>query len=909
MLILKIKKIRPLKNLLSSRLFQLGCVSVFIFLLAPPAYAEEANTPTMISLATMLFYILNLVINAIAGLATAMDLIFSVEITGINGQSIQVVQTTWALVRNFSNMFFILGLIIMAFATIFDVSRYNFRTLIVRFLIVALLINFSLTIGETIIDWTQSLSSVFLTAMGSYGNLLGGPLDPAMLLGEPSGILGSIRPFLYRLGGVSGAAGVFLTFAADSNLFAQVTQMFFSIILGSIIAFSLLVGVIFTAIRIPILWALLILAPAAWVCSIFPPLADANRNWWKHFLGWNFFLPIYLFFLYVGMLFLQAQSNITTPILPAGATDPLTGLGFSFQTIFFYGFVAMFMISGVKFAMKGGQYFGTSGVAAAIWAKGRATARYAGALPYRGVSAGVGAAWRGTGAEGVYKDTKQTFKEQGFAGFEATEKTLGKLYQGQQGRDKAAAWLGEKTGLAPGLAEKQLARNIDLEKAKLKERRVGEVELRTMIRTSKNPEQKIAAMQRLQEEFNKSPDSSQVLDLVKSLGTSIKTEVGAKTLRQIKWSDMTADELNVLLADPAMSDPNIQTLIYNALIEKRRIKPNQFNIAIDRASLSGAQRANMVVKARELMSEDMSSSERNALFETLMGLRKDLATGAFVHSATEQARIQSDNKDAIREVLRIRAQKKDSFFNDAAGNPVQSTLHNYAQTYFENPSERRKFLEDVSKKHASSAARTMLDQKLAKDDSGQIIARTGYTDPITGSILTSDEAEKAVTKQVFQKLNLEEKLTQSKAQLAEPILSEVASEEMSRNSSSMQSWVSHDKYQTFNVNTGGRIEKQARDAIFQRQFLRPFMDQVHKLRAEISELEAGQTTPAALKPNELSIVKKALQDNNVGRLRSLRGSYEEMCTKYNMIDSIVIAQNNKMDSIIKRFRDKIASIN
>src|SRR3989344_542465 len=225
MLILKIKKIRPLKNLLSSRLFQLGCVSVFIFLLAPPAYAEEANTPTMISLATMLFYILNLVINAIAGLATAMDLIFSVEITGINGQSIQVVQTTWALVRNFSNMFFILGLIIMAFATIFDVSRYNFRTLIVRFLIVALLINFSLTIGETIIDWTQSLSSVFLTAMGSYGNLLGGPLDPAMLLGEPSGILGSIRPFLYRLGGVSGAAGVFLTFAADSNLFAQVTQM------------------------------------------------------------------------------------------------------------------------------------------------------------------------------------------------------------------------------------------------------------------------------------------------------------------------------------------------------------------------------------------------------------------------------------------------------------------------------------------------------------------------------------------------------------------------------------------------------------------------------------------------------------------------------------------------------------
>ena len=625
---------------------------IFVFgllLLLPQKVAMAADRFDMAAIATMLYFILNLVIDSMTGLAQILDTIFSIGVTDSSGNPLAAVLTTWALVRNFSNMFFIVGLIVMAFATIFDVSKYNFRALIVRFLIMALLINFSLVIGTTIIDWTQSLSSVFLTAMGSYGNLLGGALEPAQLLGEPSSNNAvALRPFFAKLGGIIGTAGVFATFAVDNTTWNQISVMFFSIILGSIITFSLLVGVVFTAIRIPILWGLLILAPGAWVCSIFPPLADANRKWWKYFLGWNFFLPIYLFFLYTGLLFLQSQGKIIEAM--KAPTTGIPGIGFTFQTMFFYAFVGLFMIYGVKFAMTNSLAAGAGSVAGAIWAKGRATARYAGSTP-----------WRMSGAADVYKDIRTRFKEQGFAGFEATEKTLGKLYQGQQGRDKAAAWLGEKTGLAPGLAEKQLARNIDLEKAKLKERRVGEVELRTMIRTSKNPEQKIAAMQRLQEEFNKSPDSSQVLDLVKSLGTSIKTEVGAKTLRQIKWSDMTADELNVLLADPAMSDPNIQTLIYNALIEKRRIKPNQFNIAIDRASLSGAQRANMVVKARELMSEDMSSSERNALFETLMGLRKDLATGAFVHSATEQARIQSDNKDAIREVLRIRAQKKDSF--------------------------------------------------------------------------------------------------------------------------------------------------------------------------------------------------------------------------------------------------------
>ncbi|MBI2064941.1 MAG: hypothetical protein HYT62_02720 [Candidatus Yanofskybacteria bacterium] len=880
------------------RLLAYAYVLILVFLvLAPGRIVMAADALDRAAIATPLYFILSVVIDSMSGLAGVLDRIFSIGINDSSGNPLQVVQTTWSLVRNFSNMFFIVGLVIMAFATIFDVSKYNFRTMIVRFLIAALLVNFSLVIGTTIIDWTQSLSGVFLTAMGSYGNFLGGALSPEQLLGEPSTIAGNLRPLFAKMGGSIGAIGVLGTLAFDQITWLQVGAMFFSIILGSVIVFSLLIAVIFSAIRIPILWGLLILAPAAWVLSIFPPLANANRNWWKHFLGWNFFLPIYLFFLYVGLLFLQAQQQIITS---TGIDNtPIPGLGFPIQTIFFYGFVAVFMISGVKFSMHNGLAAGAGVAAGAIWAKGQATARYAGSAP-----------WRMSGAADVYKETKQKFKEQGFAGFEATEKNLGKLYRGQRGRDEAAAWLGEKTGLAPGMAEKQMARNIDLEKAKLKERKVGEAELRTMIADEKDPAQKIAAMQRLQEEFNKFPEADQVLELVRSLGPSVKTELGAKTLKQIKWSDMATEGLNTLLADPAMSDPNIQTLIYNALIEKRRVRPDQFNVAIDRSSLSGSQRANSIAKARELISEDMSSGERNALFETLMGLQKD-STGAFRHSAAEQARLKSENKDAIREILKIRAQKKDSFFdNETTGNPEdQAILNNYVATYFDSTSEKKKFLEDVSRKYAYSAAMTLLDQGLVKDDSGNTIARAGYTNPLTGSIMTSDEAEKLITKQTFQKLNLEEKLTQSKAQLAKPILSEVASEEMSRNSASMQNFVSHDKYQIFNVNTGGEIEKKARRVIFHREFLGPFMDQVSKLKSEIAKIQANQSaTPPALTPSQLLSKKKALQDTYLARLRSLRGEYERMCTRYNMVDSTVTAQFNGMDKRIKRLEDEVIKL-
>src|SRR3989344_3450066 len=89
-------------------------------------------------------------------------------------QDITIVQTSWTVFRDFANMFFILILVIIAFATIFDVQRYNWRGLMAKFLIAALLIHFSLVISQFIINVSTTLSNVMLNQFSDITNNLAG---------------------------------------------------------------------------------------------------------------------------------------------------------------------------------------------------------------------------------------------------------------------------------------------------------------------------------------------------------------------------------------------------------------------------------------------------------------------------------------------------------------------------------------------------------------------------------------------------------------------------------------------------------------------------------------------------------------------------------------------------------------
>ncbi|HBH46986.1 MAG TPA: hypothetical protein DDX47_06550, partial [Candidatus Jacksonbacteria bacterium] len=69
----------------------------------------------------------------------------------------EAVDKTWQIVRDLSNLFFIIVLMAIAFSTMLKLEAYKWQRLLPKLLMVAILINFSKTIAFMILDIGQVL--------------------------------------------------------------------------------------------------------------------------------------------------------------------------------------------------------------------------------------------------------------------------------------------------------------------------------------------------------------------------------------------------------------------------------------------------------------------------------------------------------------------------------------------------------------------------------------------------------------------------------------------------------------------------------------------------------------------------------------------------------------------------------
>lgn len=379
----------------------------------------------------LLFIMFSAVGQIISLLATGLYQIINMPIYPDGGTA--VISESWKIMRDFANMFFIVALIMMAFATIFDVlpgaAKYNARALFGRFLLTALLINFSLVLGVMIIQSTQVLSNTFLISIGDMSSRLGQGLVNSIPI-KPADI--SANQFANAL---------------DSTVFGTIITLIFSIVLLFTFAFSLLTAFLFAVIRIPILWALLIVSPIAWIMNIFPAGQGMFKKWWSMFIGWNMFLPIFLFFLYFGLYFLQNQGDVISKIATQTANQPLGGTSFTFQILFFYILSGVFLIGGTIVAMKAAMFSGTGVVQVAGWSRGVAARR-------------LGLTQAGLAARGRLEE----IQKEGLPG------RLGKLYGGEAGTARDTARfrdiIGGITGGKTGEADRQLIADVGRNKKK-----------------------------------------------------------------------------------------------------------------------------------------------------------------------------------------------------------------------------------------------------------------------------------------------------------------------------------------------------------------------------------------------------------------------------------------------------------
>lgn len=219
-----------------------------------------------------------------------------------------VIIQEWVFIRNFSNIFFIATMIIVGIGTILNQEGYSLKKVLPRFVIAALLVNFSLAISQAILGIADTFQSQFLPV--AQNSTVIDNLAYDMMNGPLKALTGS-----------------------NANGFTGTTAILITMLIYFLVALvALCVFVAFTAylvIRIVALWLLLMTSPLAYSLSVVPikQFRAAASQWWNLFFRYAFFTPIIALALHICALFAVAQASFVASganTATASATDTVT---------------------------------------------------------------------------------------------------------------------------------------------------------------------------------------------------------------------------------------------------------------------------------------------------------------------------------------------------------------------------------------------------------------------------------------------------------------------------------------------------------------------------------------------------------------------------------------------------------
>ncbi|OGI77251.1 hypothetical protein A3B85_02205 [Candidatus Nomurabacteria bacterium RIFCSPHIGHO2_02_FULL_37_13] len=273
------------------------------------------------------------------------------------------VGNAWAVVRDFSNIFFILILLYIGVKIILGLGGSGVKKMITYVIIMAMLINFSMFFTKVVIDTSNILALVFYNKISVTTEKDGKMIDPnyisvlskdrdrdisggmmgyfnptkiltqeffdnfreetytfsvksALLATGTGAIAGNLIPIPgvgAGIGAVVGLAGYALS--GFANAIPLSISAGFIIIAGSIIIFAtyafFIAGLAFLS-RLIELWILIIFSPFAFMSLAVPKLASIEYIGWdawsKRLLAVSFMAPIFMFFMY--LIFMIIKSNI-----------------------------------------------------------------------------------------------------------------------------------------------------------------------------------------------------------------------------------------------------------------------------------------------------------------------------------------------------------------------------------------------------------------------------------------------------------------------------------------------------------------------------------------------------------------------------------------------------------------------
>lgn len=214
--------------------------------------------------------------------------------TGI-GSSVDIL---WVSVRDIFNITFIFGLVFIGFKMILSSDDPSTRRWLVSLIMAAILVNFSLLITKTVVDF----SNIVATQIAQ-----GFPLDKS---GDISVSFGFMDTF-----GIQGILNQGDTSNFPNNVpsgGAAYAYIFGTMILLIVTTFVFAAGAIMLFIRYAALCLFMVLSPLMFLSWVFPQMSSITGKYWQAFLGRAFFAPVYLLLIYFSTYILKAWMNIVT---------------------------------------------------------------------------------------------------------------------------------------------------------------------------------------------------------------------------------------------------------------------------------------------------------------------------------------------------------------------------------------------------------------------------------------------------------------------------------------------------------------------------------------------------------------------------------------------------------------------
>ena len=239
-----------------------------------------------------------------------------------------VVQTGWQIVLNFTNLGFVLAIIVMAFATIFRVQSYAMKKTLWKLIVAALLVNFSLVIAGAFINISDIFSNFFLKQGGIRNPLEWSKAFAAMFRAQA---LLKVGETIAAQGFVDTATGAINTFGAAG--LQTIASVFFIDLFTVLACLTLLATAVMLLIRYVFLGILLLLSPIVWLLWIFPGTQHLWQKWWSQFLRWTFFAPIMLFFISLSLYAMKNQPEAVRQFTQNSAAVANVQLTFGVEVI------------------------------------------------------------------------------------------------------------------------------------------------------------------------------------------------------------------------------------------------------------------------------------------------------------------------------------------------------------------------------------------------------------------------------------------------------------------------------------------------------------------------------------------------------------------------------------------------